>query len=1056
MKFTRPVSEGGLANQVQAFAQDGKGFIWMATQNGITRYDGIRYTGYENDPKDPKSFPAAWVGDLAVDTTGKLWAAGDTGLLHYDPIDDSFQAIPRLSVGYQAASEGEEAASLDIVATAIHVDASGTLWAALSDFGLASVNTKTLDVTLYREALLEFVVKDILDDGKGTLWLGTVEGGVIAFDPAKKEVTAQFWNEEGEDDQLVEDEIKSMAWDEVGASLWVGTVSTGLDLLNLKTGKATHYTHDVADPGSISLNKIYFVFVDSEKTLWVGTNAGLNHFDKATGKFSRYIHETGDATSISFNIVLAGFEDDAGVLWFGTIGSGISTVDRLAMNLQYHQLGMSLGFAEDTDNNLWVGTAGSGLYKYDYARAERVNYTSFGVPGDQNYFELKGSKLAAMRFDNEGLLWILAYPNGMLAFNPETEEHQVFDSITSDSISSDFLMDFVEDKKGNYWIASHGEGAGLMYFDKSDQSFDAVTTETSLLPSDNLYTVRFDRANPNLLWIGTGDAGLASYNIATEEAKSFTFDQEFANQAVEYIHQDSEGILWFGTENGLGRFDPTKPDAVELIELGDGINAETVYAILEDTEQRLWMTTDNSGLIVYDKNTKKSQNYLAADGAQDNEYAQQAFYQSPSGKMAFGGFKGFNFFYPKTIVPDAHKPTVVLTDFLLFEESQHLKDAVWNQPKIKLSHTENDIEIQFAALSYAAPNLNRYRYKMVGVDKDWKVKDATRAFASYPNMEFGDYEFKVQAKGRHGDWNEEQTATLSIHVDRPPWRTWWAYLLYAAAVGILIFFYLRFQKEKLTSLANQANLEKVERDLELTGAVQTGFLPTDPTFRSEAFELHGVYHPAESTSGDWWWHTFHDGWHFTLVGDVTGHGPGPAMVTAAVATAFRVQPTEKEIVSRFETINEEVLRVGRGKYMMALSVLAIEEATGNYVYYSMGGLPALHCSSNKVASVATRGTLLGNADFSVGVKEGTLQAGDRVMLYTDGIPEIEMANGRQVGMRRFTGEYQRSSEMPLSQAAREMVEFALRVDSAEMQDDDWTFAMIKWDGIGAAPSQSGR
>jgi serine phosphatase RsbU (regulator of sigma subunit) len=137
---------------------------------------------------------------------------------------------------------------------------------------------------------------------------------------------------------------------------------------------------------------------------------------------------------------------------------------------------------------------------------------------------------------------------------------------------------------------------------------------------------------------------------------------------------------------------------------------------------------------------------------------------------------------------------------------------------------------------------------------------------------------------------------------------------------------------------------------------------------------------------------------------------------------------------------------------MALSVLAIEEATGNYVYYSMGGLPALHYSADKVSSVASRGTLLGNVDFSVGVKEGTLQMGDRVMLYTDGIPEIEMANGRQVGMRRFTGEYKRSIEMPLSQAAKEMVDFALRVDTAEMQDDDWTFAMIKWDGIGRSAS----
>lgn len=1048
LKFTRV--ENDLVSQVNAIAQDGTGFMWMSTPNGITRYDGIRYTGYANDPKDPKSLPSNWVGDVTTDKSGRLWAAGDAGLHFYDEANDSFGTVGLLTLQAETDATEEESGATEIVATKLHVDGNGTLWVALSDFGIASVDTETQDVVLYRDGLANTHVTEILDDGQGTLWLGTLANGVVAFDPSKKEVTKQFWNNTGDDEELVDDEINSMAWDEIGKTLWVGTVSAGVDRLDLKTGKAKHFTHDVNDPKSLSLNKTYFVMVDSEKTLWVGTNAGLNRFDRKTGTFHRYIHEVYNPTTISFNIVLAGFEDNAGVLWFGTIGTGMSRVDRLTMHLGYNSGGMSLGFAEDKDNNLWVGTAGDGLYKYDYQKHRRINYTTFGAPGDEDYVQLKGSKLAAMRFDKKGILWILAYPNGMLAFNPATEEHQVFDMVTHEGITSDFMMDFVEDENGNYWIASHGEGAGLMYFNKADQTFIPVNSGNSALPSDHLATVRIDRSNPDLLWIGTGDTGLASLNVATEEAKGYVFDQDFANEAVEYIHQDEQGILWLGTHKGLGRFDPSKPTEVELVELGEGINAERIYAIIEDGDQRLWMATENSGIIVYDKNAKSSHNYLAADGAQSNEFAQQAFYQSPSGKIILGGHKGFNFFDPKAVTPDTYAPPVVLTDFLLFEEPHKLGDAVWNQPKVNLDYTEYDIEIRFAALSYAAPNLNRYRYKMVGVDKDWKVQDATRAFASYPNMEFGDYKFKVQAMGRHGTWNEEQEASLSIHVDRPPWRTWWAYLGYVVLVGLGFFLYWRYQQQKLTSLQNQANLEKVERDLELTGAVQEGFLPADNTFQSEAFELHGVYNAAESTSGDWWWHTFHDGWHYTLVGDVTGHGPGPAMVTAAVATAFRVQPTQKDIIERFEAINEEVVRVGRGKYMMALSVCAIEEATGNYIYYSMGGLPALHLSGAKSGTIAARGTLLGDPNFSVGVKEGVLKPGDRVMLYTDGIPEIEMANGRQLGMRGFMREYKRSRELPLAQAAREMVELALRIDTAEMQEDDWTFAMLKWTGFGGA------
>jgi sigma-B regulation protein RsbU (phosphoserine phosphatase) len=210
-----------------------------------------------------------------------------------------------------------------------------------------------------------------------------------------------------------------------------------------------------------------------------------------------------------------------------------------------------------------------------------------------------------------------------------------------------------------------------------------------------------------------------------------------------------------------------------------------------------------------------------------------------------------------------------------------------------------------------------------------------------------------------------------------------------------------------------------------------------------------VYRPADACGGDWWWHEpLSGGRHVVMVGDVTGHGPGPAMVTAAVATAFRVliENGLDDVTHALELLNREVLRVARGKYHMTMAALEIDEATGQWILYSAGAPPILtlgQSGKHKVHFCA--GAPLGTeTGFETGRVEGQLEPSDRILIYTDGIPEIALANGGVFGMRRFAQLFERTHGQTLRDAAAAIVLHADQSNGGQRQADDWTFAMIEW------------
>jgi hypothetical protein len=426
--------------------------------------------------------------------------------------------------------------------------------------------------------------------------------------------------------------------------------------------------------------------------------------------------------------------------------------------------------------------------------------------------------------------------------------------------------------------------------------------------------------------------------------------------------------------------------------------------------------------------------------------------RAKSGELFFGGVNGFNAFFPKDIVRDTYVPPIALTGLKLFTDEMKLDRPIWTLPALEVSYADS-FELQFASLAFAAPNKNRYAYKLEGFDDEFVETD--RPFATYTKLSGGNYTLRVRASNQHGVWNEEGIE-LKVSVKPPFWRTWPAFLVYIGLLAIAIYLLFRAQRARVREAQREGRLAVVERDLALTGAVQSGFLPEYNEIDNARIHLFGFYRAADTCSGDWWWHeTLGNGRHIILVGDVTGHGPGPAMVTAAVATAFRVMAAEGlyDIKHSLNMLNQVVLHVAKGKYHMTMAALEFDETTGQWALHNAGAPPILTLDRNGKHRVHfSAGTPLGSdATFETGHVEGRLEPGERILIYTDGIPEITLPNGSVFGIRKFAQLYERTRTKDLKEAATTIIAEADQTSNGEPQADDWTFTMIEWRGSGGQP-----
>ena len=1015
LRFQRLDRERGLPqNSVSSVVQDRTGFIWLGTQDGLARYDGQRFLTFRHDPDDPTSISASNISALLLAKDGTLWVGTvGGGVNRYLPDRRAFDRF----------MPGDEPDTLNAGAIADLAEGpDGRIWIGTLGGGLAVLDPATGKVRSYaNEDGLPAAVSAVVVGADGTLWVGT-SSGMYRMKGGKGGFELLFHDK----DELKGAAFNALHLDREG-NLWIGSDETGLYRYSPASRELKSFRADASAVDRLTDDSITAVYQDRAGRIWVGTQRALHTLDPATGRVERHAPDTTDSMALPGRTDHL-FEDAAGVLWVGTFGGGAALLDPRSYQFGYHKTaGTTALFHRGKD--LWASTS-ERLCRWRGDRSlEGVCYEA-GFP-------------TRIMVDRSGAVWVGTMTDGLLRLDPRSREKWTVyqhDPSNPASLAPGPVIQLHEDAGGDIWVGLLG--GGLQRLDRARDEFTQYD-----LPSDIVYAIKPDPKDASTLWLGTGDKGIARLHTQTGEVTTYEprpedQDTRTDNAVTDFVF-DGERAIWLTTfGGGLKRLD-VDTGAFKTYRRTDGLPSDTLYTILRDPSGKLWLSS-LAGLVRFDPKTEEIRVFGPADGVQSVEFAMGAGIATEDGRFVFGGINGFNVFDPAAIEIDTYRPPLVLTSVQVLDEEYGGGKPVVALEKLELAHDEGFVNVEFAALSYSGSDGQEYEYKIEGLNDRWFSSDS--ASLSLTGLEDGTYTLLVRARNRHGV--ETEPMKLGVIVAPPPWRTWWAYTGYGLILLAFGFSLYRYQKVRIERLEKMARLATVEREFEVTAAVQSWFLPESVSYSSGSTDLIGFYRGAEKCSGDWWWYEdLGEGKLWVIVADVTGHGAGPAMLTAAVAMGLSVQSNgaHESVVERLARVNKEVLIRCKGKATMTMTAVVIDQRTGEAIIYGMGGLPALLMGrEGKHTVVGASGTPIGSAEnLSVGERTIRMGPGDRLLITTDGIIETTLAGGRQLGFRRFVSVMREVREAPLPLAVNKIVHDVDLARGNQPQEDDFTFCMLE-------------
>jgi ligand-binding sensor domain-containing protein/signal transduction histidine kinase len=793
IRFERLTVEDGLSqNAVLTIVQDHQGFLWFGTEDGLNKYDGYQFTVYQNAAEDPSSLADNYVSTLLVDREGALWIGTRSGLDRYNREEGTFTHV--------SGGAADDHSYQGKWVTSLLEDQEGRIWVGTYEGGLSRMDPGTRVFTYYvhdednpsslsgnavsvtfedsngslwvgtqngldrfegsEQGFLHFQntpgdssslsgnsVTAICEDDRGYLWVGTGEGGLNRFDP-EAETFHRFGIDPNRSGSISHERVRAIHQDHLG-NLWIGT-QNGLDLIAaeelhgaLPLLRFRHYRNDPFDPESLSSSAVWSIFEDHSGVMWFGTyGGGLSKYNRSTERFKLFRHSPSQSDSLSDNIVWSILEDSHGILWVGTFNGGLNRLERAAGLTQVYRhsdavpnslLGDDVrALLEDSEGRLWVGSAG-GL---DRMSADQLGFTHYTHdPGDPS--TLSGDRVNVLLQSRSGSIWVGTRYEGLNRLDPESGEIERFvhDPNAPASLGEDRVWALYEDRRGALWVGTLGGVSVLEPGGKGFSHYQHDPQDPSSLSSDSIFAFHEDD-NGNM-WIGTWGGGLDRLDLATGEFEHFTEANGLPNDTIYGIEADAAGSLWMSTNRGLAKFDP---------------------------------------------GTKTFETFDVSDGLQDNEFNVGAHFKSESGEMFFGGVRGFNAFFPEEINRNTTVPAVVITTFYIFNEP--IRHDLLPGETIELSHRQNFIAFEFAALDFNAPDKNQYAYRLDGLDGDW-IEAGTRRYASYTNLEGGEYVFRVKGSNTDGAWNEEG-ASLQITVIPPIWdRDWFRLMAFFMVIGLV-------------------------------------------------------------------------------------------------------------------------------------------------------------------------------------------------------------------------------------------------------------------------------
>lgn len=786
-------SDGLSQNTVNDIYQDSFGFIWLATESGLNRYDGTAFVRYQRDHRDARSLPADFIWDIAEDRAGDIWlATRGSGLVRFKRNTQTFTSA--LDIGDPRFADSRNGRSLLI-------DTRGDIWLGTRDSGILQFSPEGTLKHWYRgNDNKPGGVYDLLEHPDGRLLMAT-DQGLWQLDPGSGGMRPLGGQTQP---------ASSLILDAAGR-IWIGYFEHGLENISSDGAQRQSFRHDPQRSHSLSDDRVRDIVQDSRGQLWVATQNGLNLKTAAGPEFLRFQHEPADPFSLTDDRLMSLAEDRNGLLWIGTRVGGVNRWNPRSWLLGGHEpaaLGgaVILAFADGAEQQTWIGSFGAPLLRVNTDGEVTATFT----PAD-GYPERGQSPVTALLRDRQNQLWIGTFDNGLQRYRAQDGSLTSWrhDAAKRDSLGADGIMSLYQDRRGHIWIGTFGAGISRI---------KANSDRVERLPGDPSSPLHKTRPTAIVedgfghIWVGTDGDGLFRLTADGRIEQNFRHRPgEAGNLGADTIyglHLDGQGRLWIGTADaGLAHLeaDQLRSDRplFDHLTAAQGLPSNVINGLRSDDAGRLWIST-NRGLVRYDPARDQLREFHQAQGLQSEELNFGAVHRSADGRLLFGGHGGYNSFDPNTITPPHQPPTLVITALESVNRPIPTEQAYAAVSAITLSHRDPVLSIEYAALDYTAPELNRYSVMLEGFDSDWSPP-RSRTRSTYTNLDPGHYVFRIKAANSDGVWTP-QARELAITVKPAPWATMGAKLAYLGLSGVLLWLFMRW---RLRSLQRDAQINQL-------------------------------------------------------------------------------------------------------------------------------------------------------------------------------------------------------------------------------------------------------
>ena len=857
--FDRINNDDGLSqNTVSKVVQDHLGFLWIATQDGLNRFDGYKFEIFQSNSYGTSSLSHNIIEDMAVTEDGKkIWLATLQGVDIFDTESLTVSRFENLDgMNYQLP---------DNTVNCVYLDSKLRMWiGTIEGLAIYDFNTKSFQTFKYSASdplsLSDNDVNVVYEDLLGTIWVGTMNGlnKVINVD-SDALVVERFAKE-----KLSSAEINDV-FEDSNNNIWIGT-ENGLNVFDRQSNNVIEIKHDSNNSHSITDDRIISIYQDSKESIWIATKNGLNLLiDFSNKSFDHYYNDGGNPYSLSNNWVSSIFEDRGGVLWVGTYFGGLNKLRLygkefyIYRNNPYDNNSITSNVIrsivkDSKSNTLWVG-ANPGLNRIDLTTGNITRILPTNKPGKS----LNNEIVRSLFIDRKGQLLIGTGRGGLNLYNPKTDSYRYItqDTINDSGFRGRDIRTVIEDSRGIIWAGSIDQGLNRIDPNTGEiKNYIPIDDDPFSIGSKFIYHVKEDITGN--LWIATYD-GLDYY---ARNADRFYHFKKIDNDStsipdnyVKCILITKKGDLWIGTAGGgIAKLIDMKNGIFKTYDTENGIANDFIYGILEDDDENLWMST-NRGIAKFITSEERFINFEKIDGIQGNEFNSGAFYKSEEGEMFFGGINGLTYFNPNEIKLNEAIPNVVVTDIQIFNESifsdpkseyhsfgiKYKKDNV-----LDLSFRENVISFEFASLDFTSPGKNRYAYKMEGFDKDWIEVDATKRFATYTNLPHGTYTFLVNGSNNDELWSAKPF-TILINIEPPFYKEKW-FLVMCILLGSFLTIavhktrvaMLKKQKKFLSEEVKKQTAEIQAKNMQLENR-QAEILTQNDQLERQARKLENAY-----------------------------------------------------------------------------------------------------------------------------------------------------------------------------------------------------------------------